>query len=169
MDYLGGKGRALYASSSLAARTNLTIRRNNMIIYLLSIMDRVSTVVFSFFMATVTVMALCLIIGAVAGSIGAEENDEGAKRTGKTMLGYAFKWMLPMVIVFSVLTALVPTKRDVIISYVMVEGNKIATAENAEALMKDVGGKVDGFIKALNGELSKEASANGRGCDCKSK
>lgn len=55
-------------------------------------------------------------------------------------------WFFITSMVFLLLSSLVPGRRDIVEAYAMIEGSKIITAQNGEAVAKEVGLKFDRFL-----------------------
>jgi len=58
---------------------------------------------------------------------------------------------------FMLLSAAIPSRRDIVEAYAMIEGSKILTAQNGEAVAKEVGLKFDRFLSIIAKSWGEEA------------
>ena len=114
-------------------------------IYLLSIMDGLGVGVGILGGLSGTIGFVCCLVGALFVLSPIDEEDTPRFRLLlKAGIGMC------VVATFCLLVSMaIPTKRDIIEAYIMVEGSKVANAENVEDAAKNVSDKLDKLIDAI--------------------
>lgn len=108
------------------------------LIYALAVSGNIGT--------ALTILGVCaavvtLFATVVIYSDGTQETKDGWK-----------PWLmrlLPAGITIALLGAAIPSAGDIMRAYAMIEGAKIVNAQNAEEVGKQVGARMDRFLKAL--------------------
>lgn len=62
------------------------------------------------------------------------------------------KWVAAVAVVSAILSALVPSTESLLKAYLLVEGSKIITADNAQEASKEILKRVDNMLKLLKEE-----------------
>ena len=116
----------------------------NLLIYLLSISEGVQAILVIF-------GGIGCFSGALLFIKGSLEEDAGAKEIALANRRSAKRLIAPGVLLCA-LAALIPAPGSIIKAYLMVEGRRVVTAENAEQAAKDLGAKLDRLISAVDGK-----------------
>lgn len=119
-------------------------------IYLLSILDKISTVVGAVSIVTAIIFGIVMIFAIAMLDLDYNMKDQRFSSVTK---------MLKITGVVSLATAIlscfIPTQTSLMKAYLMLEGNKIVNAENSTKFANEVGNKVDNLINVIDHRLNK--------------
>lgn len=126
-------------------------------LYFLSILDNLGdgfTVVYYFCIWTAIVFVCYWGVSRliIVDKFDSDRQEETRKDLLRDNYKYLTKWTLSLftiAMVFRLLAAFVPSKRDLVEAYAMIEGSKIVTAQNGELVAKEVAQRFDRFVDII--------------------
>jgi hypothetical protein len=130
-------------------------------LYFLSILDNLqngfSTAFIFFLLGAILLTGIWLVLryrvfDHMSGSYVSAEDESVAKIRVSENNSFFKKWVLGFFLVamcFRLASSAIPTKRDVVEAYAMIEGSKIITAQNGETMAKEVAQRFDKFLEII--------------------
>jgi len=131
---------------------------NFVIIYLLSILDKLHEGFETLFYITIGTTGVVVLLW-LTWRMYFSDLDDGKLEAADKFFRRNCVPLLIMAFVFKIVSSLIPNKKEIVEAYTMVEGSKIISSKNGEILAKEMSGRFDEFVDILNKKWASSESA----------